>query len=455
MPKQDDLNLHKLKIEEFLKDPTNSNISPLEIAKAFKDIKKVDKELFIKHLKEIPNEYIGDIALELPDEYLKDLLREIPKSDLVEAVEELESDDATDLIQEIEDIDKQKANEILSSLNQQDQEEIKKLKSYKDDVAGAYMQTELFWANYEEIIEDSIKRLKQEKEKKELENIYQVYITGTFNRLLFAIALEDLITFDFSKTYKEILSQDKDKYKPIYARDTDDIKKVAQIFQEHDLPVLPIVNYHGELVGRITADDIHDVIEERATEQIYNLAGVDDEAEEEESLFQAGKSRATWLFINLLTAIAASIVIGFFQDSIQAYVALAVLMPIVASMGGNAGTQTLTVTVRQLALGDIELTNAKETIKKEVTLSLANGFIFAFVLGIIAYVWFHQALLGVVIAISMVINLFFAGFFGAVIPLLLKKANIDPAVGSSVVLTTITDVVGFFSFLGLASWILL
>ncbi len=455
MPKQDDLNLHKLKIEEFLKDPTNSNISPLEIAKAFKDIKKVDKELFIKHLKEIPNEYIGDIALELPDEYLKDLLREIPKSDLVEAVEELESDDATDLIQEIEDIDKQKANEILSSLNQQDQEEIKKLKSYKDDVAGAYMQTELFWANYEEIIEDSIKRLKQEKEKKELENIYQVYITGTFNRLLFAIALEDLITFDFSKTYKEILSQDKDKYKPIYARDTDDIKKVAQIFQEHDLPVLPIVNYHGELVGRITADDIHDVIEERATEQIYNLAGVDDEAEEEESLFQAGKSRATWLFINLLTAIAASIVIGFFQDSIQAYVALAVLMPIVASMGGNAGTQTLTVTVRQLALGDIELTNAKETIKKEVILSLANGFIFAFVLGIIAYVWFHQALLGVVIAISMVINLFFAGFFGAVIPLLLKKANIDPAVGSSVVLTTITDVVGFFSFLGLASWILL
>ncbi len=455
MPKQDDLNLHKLKIEEFLKDPTNSNISPLEIAKAFKDIKKVDKELFIKHLKEIPNEYIGDIALELPDEYLKDLLREIPKSDLVEAVEELESDDATDLIQEIEDIDKQKANEILSSLNQQDQEEIKKLKSYKDDVAGAYMQTELFWANYEEIIEDSIKRLKQEKEKKELENIYQVYITGTFNRLLFAIALEDLITFDFSKTYKEILSQDKDRYKPIYARDTDDIKKVAQIFQEHDLPVLPIVNYHGELVGRITADDIHDVIEERATEQIYNLAGVDDEAEEEESLFQAGKSRATWLFINLLTAIAASIVIGFFQDSIQAYVALAVLMPIVASMGGNAGTQTLTVTVRQLALGDIELTNAKETIKKEVILSLANGFIFAFVLGIIAYVWFHQALLGVVIAISMVINLFFAGFFGAVIPLLLKKANIDPAVGSSVVLTTITDVVGFFSFLGLASWILL
>ena len=455
MSKQDDLNLHKLKIEEFLKDPLNSNISPLEIAKAFKDIKKVDEELFIQHLKEIPNEYIGDIALELPDEYLKDLLREIPKSDLVEAVEELESDDATDLIQDIEDIDKQKANEILSSLNQQDQEEIKKLKSYKEDVAGAYMQTELFWANYEEVIQDSIQRLKQEKEKKELENIYQVYITGTFNRLLFAIALEDLITFDFSKTYKDILSQDKDKYKPIYARDTDDIRKVAQIFQEHDLSVLPIVNYHGELIGRITADDIHDVIEERATEQIYNLAGVDDEAEEEESLFQAGKSRATWLFINLLTAIAASIVIGFFQESIQAYVALAVLMPIVASMGGNAGTQALTVTVRQLALGDIELTNAKETIKKEVILSLANGLIFAFVLGIIAYVWFHQALLGVVIAISMVINLLFAGFFGAVIPLLLKKANIDPAVGSSVVLTTITDVIGFFSFLGLATWILL
>jgi magnesium transporter len=195
-------------------------------------------------------------------------------------------------------------------------------------------------------------------------------------------------------------------------------------------------------------------MQESATEQIYNLAGVDDEAEEEENFFEAGKKRGSWLFLNLLTAITASLVIQMFDETIQSFVALAILMPIVASMGGNAGTQTLTVTVRRLALGDIELENAKETIKKEVMLSLANGLIFALILGLISYLWFGEQLLGIIIAVSMVINLVAAGFFGAVIPLALKRFHVDPAVGSTVLLTTVTDVVGFFSFLGLASWLL-
>ena len=207
-------------------------------------------------------------------------------------------------------------------------------------------------------------------------------------------------------------------------------------------------------MGRITSDDILDVIEESATDQIYQLAGVDDDFEHDD-LITTAKKRGTWLFINLGTAILASIVIGLFDETIQAFVALAVLMPIVASMGGNAGTQTLAVMVRQMALGEISFDHSKEPIKKEVTISLINGSIFAVLIGIIAYFWFNIPLLGVVIGLSMIINLFSAGFFGALIPLTLQKFNIDPAVASTVLLTTVTDIVGFFSFLMLAKIILL
>jgi len=184
------------------------------------------------------------------------------------------------------------------------------------------------------------------------------------------------------------------------------------------------------------------------------LAGVDDDAEEDDEILKAAQKRATWLGLNLFTAIAASAVIGLFSDTLQSMVALAVLMPIVASMGGNAGTQSLTVVVRQLALGDISQGDAMRIIKKEVAISLGNGFLFALIMGVIASIWFDKGMLGVVIALSMVINLLMAGFFGAIIPLFLKKLDIDPAIGSSVILTTVTDVIGFFSFLGLATAIL-
>ena len=455
MSKNEKIDSYLSTIEIFLKDPAHSNISTLDLSKALRKLARYDIDIFNEYLQKIPNEYLGDVALEFPEKYLKGVLDELESEDLVEVLEELDSDDATDLIQDIEEIDKARAAELLSSMDKEDREEIKMLKRYDEDQAGAHMQTELFSANVDEKIADSIERLRALKSEGELENVHQVYILGTFGKLMFYIPLEDILIFDFNKTYKEVLKGREEDFKPIFAKDTDDIDDVAKLFQEHDLSVVPIVDNQFTLVGRITSDDIYDVMQESATEQIYNLAGVDDEAEEEENFFEAGKSRGTWLLVNLFTAILASFVIQLFDSTIQSYVALAVLMPIVASMGGNAGTQTLTVTVRQLALGDIELSNAKETIRKEVLMSLANGFIFAVILGIIAYIWFGEKMLGVVIGLSMIINLFMAGFFGAVIPLLLKRLNIDPAVGSTVILTTVTDVVGFFSFLGLASLILI
>ncbi len=454
MSKEKELDHHVELIEEFLSAPQHSEHSYGDVAKFLKKLAKLDEEIFSRYLQKIPNEHLGDIALELPEKYLKDFIENLSKSDLVEVVEELDSDDATDLLQDIEEIDSKKADEILAELDEEDQEDIKKLKKYDEDSAGAIMQTELFSANYDEVIQESINRLREEKSRGELANIHQVFITGTFGKLMFAISLEDLLIFDFKKTYKEMLKENKDEFKPRYIRDSDKLEDVANLFKEYDLSVMPVVSHQGELIGRITSDDIYDVMQTSATEQIYNLAGVDDEAEDEENFSQAAKKRGSWLFLNLLTAIAASLVIQMFDETIQAYVALAILMPIVASMGGNAGTQTLTVTVRRLALGEIELKNARDTIKREVFLSLVNGFVFAVILGFISYVWFGEELLGWIIAASMVINLFVAGFFGSVVPLVLKRLNVDPAVGSTVILTTLTDVIGFFSFLGLASLVL-
>ncbi len=441
-------------LNDFISEKLDTEISPSEIAKILKNIKQEDENLFFETLKKIPSDVLGEVVLELPEYYIKDIVEGVSSDQLVEAIEELESDDATDLLQDIEEVDEEKAKEILENLDEDDQNDIKRLRRYDENQAGAYMQTEVFTASYEEKIQAAINRLKEKKTEGELENIHQLFIVDSLGRLMFSIGLEDLILFNFSKTFKEEIEGREDEFRPIYVRDDDDINDVVHIFEDYDLATIPVVDYNNTLVGRITADDIHDIIQESATEQIYGLAGVDEEAEHEESIREAGKSRASWLFINLATAILASIVIGFFDKTLQSYVALAILMPIVASMGGNAGTQTLTIMVRQLALGEVDFKNAKHAIIKEITLSVVNGLLFGLVIGLIAFVWFKDFRIGIVIASSMLINLFCAGLAGAIIPLGLKKIGVDPAIGSTVLLTTVTDVVGFLSFLGLATLIL-
>ena len=440
-------------LDENLED---GELSPYELAQHLKTLKKHDEELFAKYLEKLDPEILGDVAIELPDHMLKDVIDTLPAEKIVEALEELESDDATDLLQYIEDIDEDKARELFNELDKENQNEILRLRSYDEDRAGAHMQTELFSAHLEEKLGSAVARLRQEKQEGKLENVSQLFIIDKNSVLQYAIPLEDLILFDFTKTLKQnIESTQIDHYKPHMANDMDLMQDVADMFQEYDLNVIAVTSSTGILLGRITADDIHDYIQESATEQIYNLAGVDDESEEDDTLFKAGRGRAVWLGVNLLTALFSSSIIGLFDETIAAYVALAVLMPIVASMGGNTGTQALAVTVRRLALGEIEFKDAKSVLKREVTISLVNGFIFGAIMGVIAAVWFDKGMLGVVISLSMVTNLFFAGFFGTIIPLTLRRFNIDPAVGSAVILTTFTDAIGFFSFLGLAKWILL
>jgi magnesium transporter len=439
-------------LKEYLRLHAESELYPSDIAKI---LRKLDEDEFSQAIKLIPKDIIGDVALELPDRYFDDIVESLGVSDLTKAVKELESDDQAEFMQELNEVDEKIASKVFERLDKEEQQEITMLQSYKENEAGAFMQTELFRASVDEVVQDAIKRFSKLKKSGEIENVHTIFITDNQNRLLYCIDLDDILTFDFSKTFKENIKDNSEKFEPIKAYDTEDIKDVVNYFKEYDLSVIPIVNRDNILLGRITSDDIYDIINEQATEQMYNLAGVDDDAEEDEEVLKATKTRATWLGINLVTAILASIVIGLFQDTINSMVALAVLMPIVASMGGNAGTQTLTVVVRQLALGDISYRDATRIIKKEVSISLLNGLLFAIIMGIIASIWFDKGMLGVVIALSMIVNLLMAGFFGATIPLLLKRLGIDPAIGSTVILTTVTDVVGFFSFLGLATIILL
>ena len=440
------------KLSKYLNDHPLDEMHPSEIANLLKDL---DDKSFADAVQSIPKELIADVALELPDRYFEDVLESFTPQEIAESLTELESDDQTDFIQELEERDEEMAKEVFDELDKEDQADILQLKQYEEDEAGAYMQVELYTAGLEQNVHDVINDFATLRRNDELENINYLFVTDKDKKLRYGVGLDNLLIFDFNKTLKENIERSVEKFKIVTAKDHDDISEVVQKFQEYDLNSMPVVDDNGVLLGRITSDDIYDIINEQATDQMYNLAGVNDDAEEDEDIFKAGKARAIWLSVNLITAIAASLVIGLFEETLQSIVALAILMPIVASMGGNAGTQSLTVVVRQLALGDIAQHDAFRTIKKEVLLSLVNGLFFAIIMGIIASLWFDKGMLGIVIALSMVINLLSAGFFGSMVPLVLKKLDIDPAIGSTVILTTVTDVVGFLSFLGLATLILL
>ncbi|MEA1915963.1 MAG: magnesium transporter [Campylobacterota bacterium] len=439
----------KHEVEQYNDD--DYDFHPYDLFEQLEAIREIDSEKYEEALTQIPHELFADVVCEMPPIMQEEVAEVIGVLNISDIATRMDTDDAADFIQNISEDDEELANNILSNFEDDEKRVLEKLISYDEHEAGAYMQIEMFKATIDTDIMSSLKELKHLKESDEVDNIYDVHVVSKNNSYIGSLGLEELIIFDRDLYYSDIPA---DKFKTYFINHKADIKEVVEMVSNYNLNIVPVVDDNNKLVGRITSDDIYDIIQESATEQIYNLAGVDDDAEQDEDIFIIGKHRAFWLSINLLTAIAASFVIGIFDSTIQSFVALAVLMPIVASMGGNAGTQTLTVTVRQMALGDIDTVDAKKTILKEVLLSLVNGLFFALIMGTIAFLWFDIPLLGVVIALSMVINLFSAGFFGAVIPLVLQRANIDPAIGSTVLLTTVTDIVGFFSFLGLATIIL-
>ena len=444
------LNILEAEINQYKESDTS--VHPYDIAEQLLNLRELSSVEYEKVIKKMPNELFGQVLSELPGHVQEETADILSVKKLADIASKMDTDDAATLIQNISEDHEEISQNILERFDDEDKELLEQLISYEDNEAGSYMQTELFSAKIDENIGVALERLKELKTSGEVDNVWHVHLVNERNKYLGSVGLEELIIFDHDLNFEDVPY---DKHKNYCVNHKDNIKDVVEMVTNYNLNAIAVVDDKNRLIGRITSDDIYDIIEESATEQIFNLAGVNDEAEQEENMFQIGKTRAIWLGLNLLTAIAASLVIGMFDATIQSLVALAILMPIVASMGGNAGTQTLTVTVRQMALGDIEGDDARKTIYKEVIISLVNGAMFAVLIGIIASFWFNMPMLGVVIGLSMIINLLGAGFFGSVIPLVLQKAGVDPAIGSTVLLTTVTDIVGFFSFLGLASVILL
>jgi magnesium transporter len=366
-----------------------------------------------------------------------------------DAITELDSDDA---LMVLEDMDEARQKELLDQIPDEERTFIEEGLSYPEDSAGRLMQREVVtvpshW-NVGQCI-DFIRR-KADTGEDELPSIfYDIFVIDARRHPVGAVSLSNLLRSRRQIPVAEVMEEDMHEI-PV-ATDQED---VAFLFRQRDLVSAPVVDDNGRLVGAITIDDVVDVIHEEHEEDIMRMGGVIEDDLYHASISTA-RARFSWLVVNLLTAILASMVIGVFDATIEQVVALAVLMPIVASMGGNAGTQTLTVTVRALATKELTGANTYRVITKEIIVGCFNGIAFALLSGIVAWVWFDSTTLGFVIASAMVINMVIAGFAGTTIPIMLDRFGADPAIASSVFLTTVTDVVGFFAFLGLAALVLL
>ncbi|CCQ74046.1 magnesium transporter [Magnetospira sp. QH-2] len=437
-------------LEQGDQEKASDLIRPLHYADTADLIEQLPSDLRLD-LIDLPGEPLEPEALSALDERVREeVIDHLEPEALAAVVHEMASDDAVDLI---EDLDEGERQEVLEALPEGDRALIEESLTYPEFSAGRLMSHELvavpeFWSVGECI--DHLRAVADQEEgegKGETlpEDFYDIYVVDPRHHPVGTVALNRLLRSRRAVALSDILQQDTD---PVPA--ATDQEEVAYLFSQRDLVSAPVVDDNGRLVGTITIDDVVDVIQEEQEEDVLRLAGV---AEDDlfSGVWQTARSRFTWLLVNLGTAVLASLVIGLFDATIEQMVALAVLMPIVASMGGNAGTQTLTVMVRALATRDVTPDSAMRVLGKETLVGIGNGVVFAILTGLVAWGWFGEPLVGGIIAGAMVFNMIVAAVAGATIPLVLDRMGIDPAIASTVFLTTVTDVVGFFSFLGLAA----
>ncbi len=386
----------------------------------------------------------GDVLCEIDEDIREDVIDILPDQQLVEAVRELESDDVVDIL---EDLDEPQQEAILDALDSTDRLAVEQALTYPEFSAGRLMQREVVTAPAHWTVGDAIDHLRAQDELPE--QFYHVILVDPAHHPVAYVTLGRLMSAG-RDTGLNTLTEDSFR---VFRVDEDE-GDIAYAFNQYHLISAPVVDSDGRLSGVITIDDAMVVLDEEHEEDVFRLAGVGSESLSNSTL-KIVQRRFPWLGVNLATSILASIVISLFEDVLTAVVALAVLMPIVASMGGNAATQSMTVAVRALATRDLTRSNALRVIRRESLAGLLNGVIFAVVMGIVGYFWFGSPMLGVVIGVAMVINLLVAGMAGVLVPLALDKVGVDPALASGAFVTTVTDVVGFFAFLGLASMVLL
>ncbi len=381
-------------------------------------------------------------ALTEVDEAIRlEIVNSLPNEQIALAFRELDSDDAVYILEDMEQSDQ---DEILAKLPFTERVRLRRSLDYPEETAGRRMQTEFvavppFWT-----VGQTIDYMREDRDLPD--SFSQIFVIDPTFRLVGAVNLDRILRTQRNAKIEEVMHETRHAI----PAETDQ-EEAAQVFQQYDLLSAAVVDENERLVGVLTIDDVVDVIQEEAEEDIKRLGGVGDE-ELSDRVLATSRSRVPWLLVNLVTAFLAASVIDLFDRTISQLVALAVLMPIVAGMGGNAGSQTMTITVRAIATRDLDIYNAARLIRREIGVGLLNGIIFALLIGLVAGFWFQSPELGGIIAAAIVINMFVAALSGIMVPLLLHKLGADPAVGSAVFVTTTTDVVGFFAFLGIATW---
>ena len=423
------------------------------ISNSFKEIHPADAADIIEHLSEGDREKLiklnnfkidPEVFVEMNESVQKEIIKFLASDSIVSILKNLESDDA---IKILENIDEKNKNTILSSLPPKDKFALLESLSYPEDSAARIMQREFTAIPSNWSVGQTIDYLREDKDLPE--QFLEIFIVDNEFKPIGTVPSSKVLRTPREAKMNSIMSESQ-----LLIPVDMDKEEVGNLFENYNLNSACVVDKNNKLVGMITSDDVLTVLKEEAEEDVLRLAGVGNE-EITDGIFKKTKRRFNWLLLNLFTAVMASIVIGFFQEDIEKVVALAVLMPIVASMGGNAGMQTLAVTIRTIATNELTKNNFTQNVLKEFSIGILNGLIFAAISAIIVQIWFNDATLSLIISISMVLNMIVAGLFGILVPVTLKKMNIDPAIASSVFVTTITDVIGFLSFLGIGAYFFL
>jgi len=387
-------------------------------------------------------EHEGEVLGELGDELQAHFLEDMDAAEVALMTEGLEDDDIADILQQLPG---HVTREVLNAMDQQDRARLERVMHYPEDVAGGLMNTDTITIRARLSLDVVLRYLRRHDEIPEMTD--SLIVVNRSDQVIGLLPLRTLLVSDPATTVREMMDTDFEPI-PVDMPDTE----VARLFERNDWVSAPVVDAQGKLVGRITIDDVVDVIREGADRSLMSMAGLDEDADTFAPVMRAAPRRAVWLGINLITAFIAAAVINVYQGTIEKVVALAVLMPIVASMGGIAGTQTLTLMIRGIAMGQVSRNNQFWLLNRELTVGLLNGVLWAAVVAVAASLWFNDWNIGLIIAAAMMINLLTAALTGAALPLIMSRAKIDPALAGGVILTTVTDVVGFVSFLGLATW---
>ncbi len=389
----------------------------------------------------IDRETGGEVLHHLSEEVSGEILNRMAPQELADVTADLDIDDIADLLQQLPD---QVIQEVLISMDAQNRERVKAVLSYPEDSAGGLMNVDTITVRADISLDVVLRYLRMHPKIPAMtDNLPVVSRSGIVVGIL---PINKLLVSDPTATVRDTMDTD------VFTITADMPEmEVARLFERHDLVSTPVVDEEGRLLGRITIDDVVDVIRDEAEHSLMGMAGLDEDEDTFAPIIKTAKRRSVWLFVNLLTALLASYVIGLFETTIDKVVALAILMPIVASMGGVAGSQTLTLIIRGTALGHIQDSNTRWLIRRELIVGLISGLLWASVVALIAVWWFGETTIGIIIALAVVINLVVAALAGSLLPGLLHRLNIDPAIAGSVLLTTITDVVGFMAFLGLAA----